>query len=194
MTQNGKQKNSADDFFSPASGIYTRLSSQKRITLLGEITSLLLASDLHRDYRINDIGAVFLPPIHLNQFRIYKKDDSQPLGLITWARLTKEVEKQYVTGTYNLHPKDWNAGDQLWAIDFVAPFGHGKQILKDLRTNIFPNEVGKAIRIDKNGKPRGIMKLHGVNRVKDTVEIDDDLRLPLGGMGSSGNDPQDPLG
>ncbi len=178
MRQNTNRKNSADDFFSPENGIYTRLSPQKRITLLGETTSLLLASELHRDYRINDIGSVFLPPIHLNQFRIYRKADGQPIGLITWARLTKKVELDYVTKGYNLHPTDWNAGDELWAIDFVAPFGHGRQILKDLRTNVFPNEVGKAVRIGKDGKPKGIMKLHGINRVNDPVKIGDKLKLP----------------
>ncbi len=145
--------------------------------LIGEVTYLLLASKLHSEYQINDVGAVFLPPIHLNQFRIYRSK-GRPLGLVTWARLTDEVEAKYLSGEYNLQPKDWNSGTQLWCIDFVAPFGHAKEILKDLRTNIFPNEVGKAVRIDKAGRPRGIMKLHGVNRVRSTVELDGDLHLP----------------
>ncbi|WP_310620050.1 toxin-activating lysine-acyltransferase [Flexibacterium corallicola] len=160
-----KDTSKASNFFSPQNGIYTRLSQQQRIKLLGEVTSLLLASKLHCEYHINDIGAVFLPPIHLNQFRIYR-DKQTPVGLITWARLTETVEQDYVNGDYILQPQDWNAGDRLWCIDFLAPFGHGKQILKDLRTNVFPNESGKAMRIDRDGNPRGLIKLHGVNHLK----------------------------
>ncbi|GHB50668.1 hypothetical protein GCM10007094_44720 [Pseudovibrio japonicus] len=83
-----------------------------------------------------------------------------------------------MSGDYNLQPEDWTDGDQLWCIDFLAPFGHGRQILRDLRSNIFPNEVGKAIRIGKNGTPRGIMKLHGVNRAKTPLQLDPELKLP----------------
>lgn len=179
MTKNTTPNVAASEFFDPKNGIYTRLPPEQRITLLGEITSLLLASELHREYQINDIGAVFLPPIHLNQFRIYRTPDGQPIGLVTWARLTKKVELDYVTNGYNLRPKDWNAGDQLWAIDFIAPFRHGKQILNDLRTNVFPDDVGKAIRIDENGNPKNLMKLHGINRNHDPIKISESLKLPV---------------
>lgn len=145
-----------------------RLPLEKRHQLLGELAVLMLASPLHRGYLINDIGAVFLPPINLNFFRVYRIKQ-RPVGFVTWAFLTDEVEKAYAQGSYNLHPEDWDAGKNAWIIDFIAPFGHASAIVKDLKCNIFPNEVGKAVRIDKKGRVRGILSLHGVNRIASSL-------------------------
>ena len=161
---------SVENFYSPDNGILTQMPMDKRYKLIGEVVTLMLGSEMHRGYLINDIGAVFFPPMHLNQFRIYRKGD-RPIGMITWAWLSEEVEKQYVTGKYNLKPKDWNGGDRGWVIDFMAPFGHTKQIVHDLKHNIFPDKVGKAIRMTPDGKIKGIWKLHGANCMKEAKDM-----------------------
>lgn len=120
----------------------------------------MLASEVHKKYLIDDIGAMFLPAIHLNQFRIYRNKDGDPIGIVTWAFLSKEIEEKYQKGERNLKLEDWNSGDNGWIIDFIAPFGHAKQIIKDLRGNIFKGKRGKALRISKDGKIKGIWKLH----------------------------------
>jgi len=162
---NAKPDRKRSSFYTEDSGILLKMNPKTRYQLLGELVSLLMCSDLHRRYLINDIGAVFLPPLHLNQFRIYKRGD-RPVAFLTWARLTEEVEKKYLAGTYNLRPEDWNAGDRGWIIDFVCPFGDMKEVFRDLRHNVFPNEVGKSIRIDAQGKVRGIRQLHGINYIE----------------------------
>ena len=167
-----------DEFFAPDNGILTKMPLSQRNQLIGEIASLMLTSDLHRDYKINDIGAVFLPPIHLNQFRIYRQGD-RPIGLITWAWLSEEIEQKYVSGEYNLRLDDWNSGDLGWIIDFMAPFGHTSKIVHDLRHNIFPDKVGKAIRMKADGTIPGIWKLHGINARKEAKDMNiDSLSLP----------------
>ena len=40
---------------------------------MGEILSLMIVSEFHQPYLINDFGTAILVPIHLNQFRVYKK-------------------------------------------------------------------------------------------------------------------------
>ena len=141
-------------------GVLTRLSITQRHRLIGDVVSLLMASDLHKKYWIDDIGAVFFPPIHLNQFRIYKINDT-PVSMVTWAYLTEDTEKKHATGTYSLKPNDWNAGDRIWMIDLLAPFGHIKPMVYDLKYRIFPNDVGKAIRVDSNGNVKKIYRFHG---------------------------------
>ncbi|OGT91057.1 MAG: hypothetical protein A2514_09320 [Gammaproteobacteria bacterium RIFOXYD12_FULL_61_37] len=169
----------ANDFYTPESGILTRMSRAKRDQLIGEIVGLMLGSEMYRRYFINDIGAVFLPPIHLNQFRIYRQGE-RPVGLVTWAWLTEETERKYVAGKYNLRPEDWNAGDLGWIIDFMAPFGHAAKIVHDLKHNIFSDKIGKAIRMTPEGRVRGIWKLHGVNRINEARGMCmDDLRAGL---------------
>ena len=156
--------------------ILEKIPEDKRHRLLGELTYLMLHSPLHRSYFINDIGSVFLPAIDCNQFRIYRLKN-HPIGFLTWARLTNEVEKKYVAGSYNLCPDDWDAGNNIWIIDMISPFGYMRKIARDLKHNIFANDIGKAIRIDSRGQVRGIWKLHGVNRVGDAKGSTDGLQL-----------------
>ena len=82
-------------------GVLTKLTVRDRHILIGELTSLLLNSDLHRKYLIDDIGRHFLVPIHLDQFRIYKINDD-PVAFITWAYLSQEIEDEYINGEYSL--------------------------------------------------------------------------------------------
>lgn len=143
-------------------GLLHKIPEAKRIKLLGEITSVLLCSGLHRNYYINDIGSVFLPPIHYNQFKIYHRGNT-PVGIITWAFLSDEIEKKYLSQKYFLKLDDWNSGDNGWIIDFAAPFGDAKEIIKDIRNNVFPDRIGKAIRMTADKKVKSIYTLRGIN-------------------------------
>jgi len=153
--------NNQEVVFSEKTGILPKIPKQERYNLIGQIATLMLASSVHKKYLIDDIGAMFLPAIHLDQFRIYRNKEGDPIGLVTWAFLSKKNEELFQKGEKNLTLKDWNSGKEGWIIDFIAPFGHAKEIIKDLRKNIFPDRQGKAIRVEKDGKIRGIWKLHG---------------------------------
>lgn len=164
--QNSKKKL----IFSKESGILPKIPKQERYNLIGQIATLMLASEVHKKYLIDDIGAMFLPAIHLNQFRIYRNKKGDPIGIITWAYLSDELQEKYQKGEKALTKlEDWKSGNNGWIIDFIAPFGHAKQIIKDLRNNIFPDKQGKALRITKDGKIKGIWKLHGKS-VKKTID------------------------
>jgi cytolysin-activating lysine-acyltransferase len=165
------QKSSKKLIFSKETGILPKMPKQERYNLIGQITTLMLASEVHKKYLIDDIGAMFLPAIHLNQFRIYRNKDGDPIGVVTWAFLSDKNQGDYQKGLRSLKLEDWKSGDNGWIIDFIAPFGHAKQIIKDLRNNIFPDKQGKALRITKNGKIKGIWKLHGANFIKNTQKI-----------------------
>jgi cytolysin-activating lysine-acyltransferase len=102
-----------------STSMLSQIPQQTRFQLLGEITALCMNSKLHSGYRINDITNNFLPPINLDQLRIYKKG-STPIALITWAYLDEETENKYINEQYDLRLNDWNKGDRLWFIDFIA--------------------------------------------------------------------------
>jgi len=146
-------------------GLFSKMGLNERHQLIGEITSLLVCSPLHRKYLVDDIGVVFFPAIDLNQFRIYKVNQ-RPVALITWANLTKPIEYRYLAGDYTLKRDDWNGGDRTWIIDFLAPFGHTKQVAHDLKYNVFPHRSARSIRVDFNGNVRGTRVFHGCNVAK----------------------------
>ena len=166
-SENKTKSNDKKLIFSKETGILSKIPKQERYNLIGQITSLMLASEVHKKYLIDDIGATFLPAIHLNQFRIYRNKNNDPVGLVTWAFLSDELDKKYQKGGVKLRLEDWNGGNNGWIVDFIAPFGHAKQIIKDLRNNIFANRQGKAIRVSKDGKIKGIWNLNGAQCPKN---------------------------
>jgi cytolysin-activating lysine-acyltransferase len=148
-------------------GILGKLSIQKKNLLVGEITSLLMLSKVHRLHQVRDIADIILPAINLNQFRIYRNAKKESIALVTWAYFSKEVEKEYLKGKGVLSEKELKSGDIIYMTDFIAPFGHTKKIIKELQTKVFPNDEVNALRFIEQGKARSkLWKFHGVNYKK----------------------------
>jgi cytolysin-activating lysine-acyltransferase len=115
----------------------------------------MLNSSLHQKYPISAIAERFVPSLIHNQFRYYEINGS-PIGFVNWAWLTDEIEEKYKTAKYVLNLDEWRGGKNLWFPEFIAPFGHTRFIVKDLRTNIFPKGTpAKAFRI----RPGGTLRL-----------------------------------
>lgn len=86
-----------------------------------------------------------LPPIKLEQFILFYKNNT-PIGYVTWANFSASVEKIYIQSHFNLLEDEnyWNCGDRSWVIDFFAPLGNYKDILKITR-ELFPNSIGRSL-------------------------------------------------
>lgn len=148
-------------------GLLSKISGNKLNLLIGEITSLLLLSKVHRKFQIRDIADIILPAINLNQFRIYRNKSKQPIALVTWAYFDDKTEQEYLNGKTVLSEKELKSGNILYITDFIAPYGHAKKVISDLRTNIFPNSEAKSLHFLDQGKPRKkIKKFHGINHKK----------------------------
>ena len=141
--------------------ILKQLSSEKKFKLIGEITSLMISSDLHIIYKLKDIRDIFIPAVDANQFRIYHNKAGFPVGFVCWAFLSDDIDKLYTEGKYKLKPVDWNSGANGWIIELIAPFGHGKQIMLELRRKIFPNKRGKALVFSKDKKELKVINIRG---------------------------------
>ena len=124
----------------------------KNIEAVGKITWLMGQSDQHCSWTVDDIHRLVLPPIALQQFRIWEVE-SQPVGFLTWAMLDDEAEQGYLNGTRKLQPDDWQAGKNLWLIDFVAPHGGVMAMVREgrehLRSLFGKGVVGRANRLHK---------------------------------------------
>ena len=136
--------------------ILKKMPLEKRFKIIGEVASLMVSSDLHINYRMADLRDIFTPAIDCNQFRIYHNQNRFPVGFVCWAFLSDEIDKLYAEGKYKIKPADWNSGNNGWIIELIAPFGHGKKIISELRNQIFPNKSGKALTFSKEKKLRVI--------------------------------------
>lgn len=118
-------------------------------TIIGEITWLLTQSPLHKHLAISDLEWMLMPPVLLNQFKIYHNED-QPVGVALWGYLSPEAEQRLKVAS-RIAPQDWGngatldpeegmtakEGGTLWLIELISPFNdeknnHQQQMLADL--------------------------------------------------------------
>lgn len=155
--------------------------------MLGELTWLLTQSPTHRHFALADLEWMIMPPLILEQYRVFRGDKDAPfdpnqtpeqakagpqtpLGYATWALLSEEAEAKLLSGQTRLRPDEWRSGDRLWLIDLVAPFyntqnKHMERMLTDLLGVLKP-VIAKA----KNGK----IKFHKTDPAtgkRDVVEL-----------------------
>ncbi|WP_354265987.1 toxin-activating lysine-acyltransferase [Bradyrhizobium sp. I1.7.5] len=121
-----------------------------KLIVLGELLYLMACSRVHQRYRIEEIGRLILPAINRMNFRVYRTK-AGPVGLVTWARLDDEASAAFAAGG-TLRVEEFDRGNNLWVLDFIAPFGHAAKILADLRDNVFRDATRvRAVRRDETG-------------------------------------------
>ncbi|MBX9798745.1 MAG: toxin-activating lysine-acyltransferase [Burkholderiaceae bacterium] len=99
---------------------------------------LMSVAPSHASRPIGSIATILYPAVQLNQIKFYFDDLGTPVGYIVWAYLADDVQQRYFqTGSFDLHLSEWNEGNSLWILDFVAPKGHLRYILRDLRDRLF---------------------------------------------------------
>ena len=86
----------------------------------GDYLFLAMRSPRHQQMDIATLKGAVVPPLMADQFKIFRFD-GVPRGLFTWARLSPEAERRYVSGAPLLE-SDWRSGDHLWIIDLIAPY------------------------------------------------------------------------
>ncbi len=115
-----------------------------KFTALGKIAWLWMNSPLHRDWTIDLLSRFALPPVELGQYLLLERD-GLPVAYCSWAHLSGEAELAYLLDAGNIPLADWNGGDHLWFVDWVAPFGKADSFeLKNRLADKFPTSVARA--------------------------------------------------
>mgnify|MGYP003114231615 FL=1 len=102
--------------------------------ILADGLELFKQSYWHRLYNVNDIYRYLIAPIKPNRIRIYYQNN-KPIGLITWCWLDKDSGRAFLKGDYYITEEDYivDNKEELWGIEFIAPYGHTKQIISLMR-------------------------------------------------------------
>lgn len=141
--------------------------ADRRMFALGQAVRLLGSSRQHLGYTVADIATHIATPIQLNQYLLFRQRNA-PIAFVAWAHLTSEAGAAYAAGTRELVPADWKAGDDMWFVEFVAPFGHGPRIVSALRSGLFRDRRAKSVRIYPDGERR-VVEWIGVDRMTQGV-------------------------
>ena len=91
--------------------------------MIDEIIDLYQESQVHKGITYDDAMRLLAPPLRLGQWYFERDADGNLSAFLTWAYLTDEAADGYVTRTRLLQASDWDAGDQLFFIDLIAPHG-----------------------------------------------------------------------
>lgn len=129
---------------------------------LGDCFYLLANSDTHKHFRAATYMDVEVCPANWRgQVRVYINADNQPVGFVTWAKVTKCCKQELIDNSRALRHYEWDDGNLLFFNDFVAPWGGVKEILSDLTSNIFPKEQAFSISRDKEGNTKKVHRWVG---------------------------------
>lgn len=121
---------------------------------LGAAVWLWMQSPMHRSLPLATLHALVLPAIKRRQFLIVSQDD-QPVFYAAWAFFDAQAERRYLgRSVLELPPADWNCGDRLWALDWVAPLGHTRDMACLLSHGPFARCWGRTL--DHRGSQRGL--------------------------------------
>ncbi|MCC6775907.1 MAG: toxin-activating lysine-acyltransferase [Hyphomicrobiales bacterium] len=131
-------------------------AGRKVSEVLGEIVWLMSQSALHKQFFISDLEWLVMTPVLLQQFRLFY-DDTKPIGVAFWATVSAEVEERLAAGTTRLRPQDWKSGDRLWVVEVIAPFGGAEEMLKDLKTKVFPQRQLRFLSLSAQGRERKVV-------------------------------------
>jgi len=120
----------------------------------------LFARDPQRRYTfVADIDWRLLPPLVLDQCRLYDKQ-GVPWAFCTWALVGDAVHERLRSASPLIAPHEWNSGPHPWLIDVVAPFGDADALVKETIARFAPGKTVHAWMPGPSGTPV-LREFHG---------------------------------
>lgn len=94
---------------------------------------LFLDSPTHQHYTVGSLYSYVVLPHKFNRLKVFR-EEGEAIGLLSWAWLSPDRADQFVLGLAKLNERDYvNTKGQLWGIDFIAPKGKVRQLLRQAR-------------------------------------------------------------
>jgi len=101
---------------------------------LGAAVWLWMHDPRHRRESLQDMEHRLLAPIEAGQYLLARQRRAassaidapqRPMALLLFARFDEKAESRYLAApSQKIAMRDWQSGDRLWLIHWVAPFGH----------------------------------------------------------------------
>lgn len=140
----------------PGAGFQANAVTAPDLEVFGALAFLASFCPLHRTWTAARLQGIFAPPAALRFVRIFKNTSGTPCAALLWARLSDDVAAGLARDSRPIRPEDWNSGPNLWFMDILAPFGHGKEVARAIARNPPPEKFHFA-RVDADGKVRKVV-------------------------------------
>ncbi|MEQ9695103.1 toxin-activating lysine-acyltransferase [Shimia sp. SDUM112013] len=103
------------------------------------------------------LARIHYPALNRGCVRFFTNSDGKMAAALIWARLDHSVTKRLLQDRIPPTEAEWTAGNTLWLLDLVAPFGHGKDIARHIARTP-PEEPFYFARLNTSGKFRKIVR------------------------------------
>jgi cytolysin-activating lysine-acyltransferase len=139
--------------------------------VLGSTAWLWMHSQKHREIPLHVLSTLLLPAIKHQQF-ILISEHGKPIFYLSWANLSAEAEARYIKNpAYAMPQEDWNSGDRMWILDWVAPFGHTKVVSRLLEQRLFTNRWMRSLYHRGNDRGLRVKTFHGIGVMSDEARF-----------------------
>ncbi|MGR5146437.1 RTX toxin-activating lysine-acyltransferase RtxC [Photobacterium alginatilyticum] len=113
--------------------------------MIGGVMLLSQYSPLHRRYVLAEWQQRIMPAFELNQFCYYEDEHGRPVAFCNWAFLSEQNRDELLSGEREITSTDWRSGQHIFIPEMIAPFGHGRQVVNDLRRRVFLPWQGQKV-------------------------------------------------
>jgi cytolysin-activating lysine-acyltransferase len=148
----------------------------EQMLALGKLSFLASFCPLHRTYPGHALASVFIPAVNNSCVRFFENEDGATAAALIWARLDEDVSRRMLFDGVPPTSAEWAAGDTLWFIDLLAPFGHGRTVAREIARHppdvpfYFARldrrgQVKKVVEGDRNRGRRGLVRAHFTDEV-----------------------------
>jgi cytolysin-activating lysine-acyltransferase len=121
---------------------YSRHVENQRI--LGAAIQLAQHSELYRQYPLGFFFSRFGTAIKSNHFRCLENERGDLLAFCAWTFISYDTLDRVLNQGHDPQPEEWCEQGTLFFKEFIAPFGHAKLLVLDVRKHIFANYAGRA--------------------------------------------------
>lgn len=145
------------------------------VAVFGALSFLAAHCPLHQKFSAGMLRQLFLPAAEHNCVRLFQNKKGVPCAALIWSRLSDDVSERMIYDNKPPAPDEWNSGPNLWFLDLIAPFDHGRAVARHVARN--PPEgpfyfgrlgpdglIRKVVIGDASKGRRGSVSTHFINR------------------------------
>jgi len=131
-------------------------------TAFGSASWLWLHSERHRNIPLHTLATLLLPAIKQRKF-VMVSEGGRPVFYMSWADMDEQAEARYLRHSpEQMRSEDWDSGQRMWILDWIAPFGHSKLMTRLVRNRLLAARTMRTLYHKGTDSGLRIKELHGV--------------------------------
>lgn len=146
---------------------------------LGRLNFLASYCPLHKNFPASALARLFAPAINHDCVRFFNNEQGRVCAALIWARLSNQISERMIFDQIPPSEKDWASGENLWFLDVLAPFDHGRIVARHVARNP-PPEPFYFARLGKTGAVRKVVRGDATAKGRGQVKsffVDSDMKM-----------------